>query len=92
MIPDSKLILEEQAKAIVRIYETDKFSLDDTGRYCATIYSNDDTIDLEDWVYNKMNLYLRACELKLYDSASININLYDKTDIKLRDKIKIVYN
>ena len=92
MIPDSKLILEEQAKAIVRIYETDKFSLDDTGRYCVTIYSNDDTIDLEDWVYNKMNLYLRACELKLYDSASININLYDKTDIKLRDKIKIVYN
>lgn len=92
MIPDSKLKLEEQIKSLVRIYETDEFKLDDNGNYHITIYSNDDKIDLEDWIYDKINLYLRDSDIKMYDSVSTNTNLHEQSTIKMRDKIKIVYN
>lgn len=86
------LNLEEDVKAIVRIYETDSFELGDNMHYRGTIYSNDDKIDLEEWVYLKLNLYLTDSQLKLYDSLSVRSELHEKSCVKLRDKIRIVYN
>lgn len=90
--PETNINLTEHAIGVVRIYETDKSGLVDNAHYCGTIYSKDDKVNLEDWVYAKLNLYLTDCQVKLYDTLSLESELCGTSKFNLRDKIRIVYN
>lgn len=85
------LNLEEKVYAAVHIYESDDLRVLDKAKYVCTIYTKED-LDLEECVYNQVRIYLRQCQLSLYDTCIAHTNLHLNSNIGMREQIKIVYN
>lgn len=87
------LKLEENVKAIVRIFETDSLKINsDLASYTGTIYCTDESINLEEVVTSELRFRVDDEMVKLYDSLISHNNIECKSDICMTDKIKIVYN
>lgn len=85
------LNLEEKVYVAVHIYESDDLRVLDKAKYVCTIYTKED-LDLEECVYNQVRIYLRQCQLSLYDACIAHTNLHLNSNIGMREQIKIVYN
>ena len=86
------LNLGEKAYVAVHIYESDDLNILDKAKYVCTIYSKED-LNLEEFVCAQIKIYLRQCQLSLYDTIKqYTVVIENPERLPIEDQYKVFMN